>query len=53
MTIRSLGDLTPTAMLRKMRRLSPKPEHDSTIFRWSFLRILPLEVSNILVVMED
>ena len=53
MTIRSLGDLTPTAMLRKMRRLRPKPEHDSTIFRWSFLRILLLEVSNILVVMED
>ena len=53
MTIRSLGDLTPSAMLRKMRRLRPKTEHSSTIFRWSFLRVLPLEVSNILVVMED
>ena len=53
MTIRSLGDLTPSAMLRKMRRLRPKSEHDSTIFRWSFLRVLPLEVSNILLVMED
>ena len=53
MAIRSLGDLTPSAMLRKMRRLRPVTEHSSTIFRWSFLRILPLEVSNILVVMED
>ena len=53
MAIRSLGDLTPSAMLRKMRRLRPKSEHSSTIFRWSFLRVLPLDVSNILVVMED
>ena len=53
MTIRTLGDLTPSAMLRKMRRLRPKSEHESTIFRWSFLRVLPLDVSNILVVMED
>ena len=53
MAIRSLGDLTPSAMLRKMRRLRPKAEHDSTIFRWSFLRVIPLDVSNILIVMED
>ena len=53
MAIRTLGDLTPSAMLRKMCRLRPQAEHDSTIFRWSFLRVLPLEVSNILVVMED
>ena len=53
MAIRSLGDLTPSAMLRKMRRLRPKSEHDSTIFRWSFLRVLPLDVSNILIVIED
>ena len=53
MAIRSLGDLKPSAMLRKMRRLRPQSEHSSTIFRWSFLRVLPLEVSNILVVMED
>ena len=53
MMIRSLGDLTPSAMLRKMCRLRPKTEHESTIFRWSFLRVLPLEVSNILIVMED
>ena len=52
MAIRSLGDLTPSAMLRKMRRLRPKEEHSSTIFRWSFLRVLPLDVSNILIVME-
>ena len=53
MAIRTLGDLTPSAMLRKMCRLRPKAEHSSTIFRWSFLRILPLDVSNILVVLED
>ena len=53
MGIRSLGDLTPSAMLRKMRRLRPKEEHTSTIFRWSFLRVLPADVANILVVMED
>ena len=53
MAIRSLGDLKPSAMLRKMRRLRPHSEHSSTIFRWSFLRVLPLEVSNILVIMED
>ena len=49
MAIRTLGDLTPSAMLR----LRPKAEHESTIFRWSFLRVLPLDVSNILVIMED
>ena len=53
MAIRSLGDLTPSAMLRKMRRLRPKMEHSSTLFRWSYLRVLPLEVSNILIVMEE
>ena len=53
MAIPTLGDLTPSAMLLKMRRLRPQVEHDSTILRWSFLWVLPLEVSNILVVMED
>ena len=52
-SIKSLGDLTPTAMLRKMRRLRPKSEHSSMLFRFGFLRILPSEVSNILVVLDD
>ena len=53
MSIKSLGDLTPTAMLRKMRRLRPNSDHSSMLFRFGFLRILPSEISNILVVMED
>ena len=53
MSIRSLGDLTPTALLRKMRRLRPQSEHDSDLFRFGFLRVLPSDVSNILVVLED
>ena len=51
--IRSLGELTPSAMLRKMRRLRPPEEHSSQLFRFGFFRVLPLEVSNILVVMEE
>ena len=52
MAIKSLGDLTPTALLRKMRRLRPKSEHESALFRFGFFRVLPSEVSNILVVLE-
>ena len=53
MAIRSLGDLTPSALLRKMRRLRPEEEHKSDLFRFGFLRVLPADVSNILVVLED
>ena len=52
MAIKSLGDLTPTALLRKMRRLRPKVEHESALFRFGFFRVLPTEISNILVVFE-
>ena len=52
-SIRSLGELTPSAMLRKMRRLRPAEEHGSQLFRFGFLRVSPLEVSNILVVLGD
>ena len=52
-SIRSLGELTPSAMLRKMRRLRPPEEHSSQLFRFTFFRVLPLDVSNILVVLED
>ena len=51
MAIKSLGDLTPTAMLRKMRRLRPCEEQETLLFRLGFLRILP--TNNILVVLED
>ena len=53
MAISSLGDLTPSAMLRKMRRLRPVSDHSSGLFRFGFLRILPADVSNILVVLEN
>ena len=52
MAIKSLGDLTPTALLRKMQRLRPKSEHESALFRFGFFRVLPTEISNILVVLE-
>ena len=53
MAIKSLGDLKPTALLRKMRRLCPHSEHDSALFRFGFLCVLPSDISNILVVLED
>ena len=52
MAINSLGDLTPSAMLRKMRRLRPVSDHSSGLFRFGFLRVLPSDVANILVVLE-
>ena len=52
-SIRSLGELTPSAMLRKMRRLRPVEEHSSQLFRFGFFRVLPIEVSNILVALEE
>ena len=53
MAISSLGDLTPSAMLRKMRCLRPVSDHSSGLFRFGFFRVLPTEVSNILVVLEN
>ena len=53
MAIQTLGDLKPSPMLRKMRRLRTKAEHESMLFQFSYLNVLPAEVSNILVVMEE
>ena len=52
MAIRSLGDLTPSGLLRKMCRLRPKSEHESDLYHFIFLQVLPSEVSNVLVVLE-
>ena len=36
MAIKSLGNLMPSAMLRKMKRLRPLEEHSSDLFHFGF-----------------
>ena len=53
LSITSLGDLKPTAMLRKMTRLTSPETASTTIFRHSFLMVLPSDVRGILATMSD
>ena len=47
-TLSDLGDLKPTEMLRKIKRLLPATEHNSYAVRWTFLKTLPPLVRTIL-----
>ena len=53
LAITSLGDLKATAMLRKMTRLTSPGTASTTLFRHSFLMVLPSEVRGILATMDD
>ena len=53
LSITSLGDLKASAMLRKMTRLTSPETASTTIFRHSFLMVLPSEVRAILATMDD
>lgn len=53
LAITSLGDLKATAMLRKMTSLTSPETASTTIFRHSFLMVLPSDVRGILATMTD
>ena len=53
LSLTSLGDLKATAMLRKMTRLTSPSTASTTIFRHSFLMVLPAEVRGILATMDE
>ena len=53
LSLTSLGDLKATAMLRKMTRLTWPSTASTTIFRHSFLMVLPSDVWGILATMDE
>ena len=53
LSLTSLGDLKATAMLRKMTWLTSPSTASTTIFRHSFLMVLPAKVRGILATMDE
>ena len=53
LAITSLGDLKATQMLRKMTRLASPGSASTTLFRHSFLLVLPADVRAILATLDD